>query len=343
LDAIDNLSLNVGPRAKSIFDKSGAEMQFQSVLDQELKEKESELEKSRSLNLTLEQLVSPQSPLPSDYTIDLIYETATLCRDIKLMLRSANVKNMGDVFNESKLELNIAIEELENMYDEQQKRKNEDQKVENSQPKGKTLPLLSGNESDTGLEHIRSNMSSSSLSTLGFRSVDLEKSKSNTGFRNFGPFKSKTDLKAPKMSSFENNKELDRRITRLIKNDEKLKLKTAKDEKLRRLQDQKLEKRQTDKPKLTTRKSLFTKFKEEGSSSTLASEASTNKKKHGFLQHLGHHKKKNEANQGDDSLLEYSNLSRTVSASGSISSANSKKSQGLKIKNSLFGKKRVSN
>lgn len=64
LDARDNLSLNVGRRAKSIVDKSGAEIQFQSALDQELKEKESELEKSKSPNLTLEQLVSPQSPLP---------------------------------------------------------------------------------------------------------------------------------------------------------------------------------------------------------------------------------------------------------------------------------------
>lgn len=44
------------------------------------------------------------------------------------------------------------------------------------------------------------------------------------------------------MSSFENNKKLDKGITRLIKNDEKLKLKTAKDENLRLLQDQKLEK-----------------------------------------------------------------------------------------------------
>lgn len=347
LDARDNLSLNVGPRAKSIFDKSGTDMQFHSALDNDQKEKESEMEKSKSLNLTLEQLVSPQSPLPSDYTIDLIYETATLCRDIKLMLRAANVKNMGDVFNQSKLELNIAIEELENKYDEQQKQQDEEQKIEHPQFKGKIPSQPSGNESDTGLEHIRSNMSSSSLSTLGLRSVDLEKTKSNTGFRaigGFGPFKSKTDLKALKMTSFENNKELDRRITRLIKNDEKLKLKTAKDEKLKRLQDQKLERRQTDKPKLMTRKSIFTKYKDEGSTSTLASEASTNKKKHGFLHHLSH-KKKNEApiNQGDNSLLESSNLSRTLSASGSISSANSKKSQGLRIKNSLFGKKRLSN
>lgn len=349
LDARDNLSLNVGPRAKSIFDKSGTDMQFHSALDNDQKEKQSEIEKSKSLNLTLEQLVSPQSPLPSDYTIDLIYETATLCRDIKLMLRAANVKNMGEVFNQSKLELNIAIEELENKYDEQQKQKqqNEDPKIERSQFKGKIPSQASGNESDSGLEHIRSNMSSSSLSTLGLRSVDLEKTKSNTGFRSigsFGPFKSKTDIKAPKMTPFENNKELDRRITRLIKNDEKLKLKTAKDEKLRRLQDQKLDKRQTDKPKLTTRKSLFTKYKDEGSTSTLASEGSTNKKKHGFLHHLSH-KKKNDAppNQGDDSLLESSNLSRTLSASGSISSANSKKSQGLRIKSSLFRKKRLSN
>lgn len=349
LDARDNLSLNVGPRAKSIFDKSGTDIQFHSALDNDQKEKQNEIEKSKSLNLTLEQLVSPQSPLPSDYTIDLIYETATLCRDIKLMLRAANVKNMGEVFNQSKLELTIAIEELENKYDEQQKQKqqNEDPKIERSQFKGKIPSQASGNESDSGLEHIRSNMSSSSLSTLGLRSVDLEKTKSNTGFRSigsFGPFKSKTDIKAPKMTPFENNKELDRRITRLIKNDEKLKLKTAKDEKLRRLQDQKLDKRQTDKPKLTTRKSLFTKYKDEGSTSTLASEGSTNKKKHGFLHHLSH-KKKNEAppNQGDDSLLESSNLSRTLSASGSISSANSKKSQGLRIKSSLFRKKRLSN
>ena len=348
LDARDNLSLNVGPRAKSIFDKSGTDVQFHSALDNDQKEKQSEIEKSKTLNLTLEQLVSPQSPLPSDYTIDLIYETATLCRDIKLMLRAANVKNMGEVFNQSKLELNTAIEELENKYDEQQKQKqqNEHLKIERPQFKGKTPSQGSGNESDTGLEHIRSNMSSSSLSTLGLRSVDLEKTKSNTGFRGiggFGPFKSKTDLKATKMTPFENTKELDRRITRLIKNDEKLKLKTAKDEKLRRLQDQKLE-RQTDKPKLATRKGLFTRYKDEGSTSTLASETSTNKKKHGFLHHLSH-KKKNEApkNQRDDSLLESSNLSRTLSASGSISSANSKKSQGLRIKNSLFGKKGLSN
>lgn len=338
----DTLSLNYGPRAKSIFDKASADYRFQSALEEE-KEKFSEMEKTKSLNLTLEQLVSPKAPLPIDYTIDLIYETATICRDIKLMLRATNVKRMGEVFNKSKEELDMAIEELENKYEEQQSSTSNRNLSEVDTSKGKSSNFQSEDESESGLNQIRSNMSTSSLSTLGMRSVDLEKSKSNPGFRaigSFGPFKSKTDIK-PARTPFENNRELDKRITRLIKNDEKLKLKSAKDEKLKRLQDQKMEKKQTEKPKPPARKSLFSKYKDDASTSSLAS-VPTAKKKHGFLHHIGHYKKSKDISgtQNDDSLIESSKLSRTLSASGSISSTSSKKSQGLRIRNGLFGKKK---
>lgn len=344
----NDTSLHLGPRAKSVFDKSGGEL-FHSSPNGSRSEINNGGDSKDNRSVTLEQLVSPHAPLPSDTCIDVIFETATVSRDIKLILRASNVKYMGQILNKTRSELGRAIEELENRREEQIKlqRNRDEQKAFINQAKGRVPSQALPNESDLGLGNMRTNGSSSSLSTMGASSLKnsvMEKTKSNPSFRsisNFTPFKGKTEMNLAKKSPMENNKELDKRITKLIRKDEKQKMKNAKDEKLKRIQDERTHFKSTLKD---STKKLFAK-KDANSPAPKTDKDSISSKKshpHGFLHHLGSRKHKDSlVSPGDNSLIESSKLTRTQSSTGSISSANSK-SESFKLKHGIFGMKKSS-
>ena len=75
-------------------------------------DKQPEEEDNLDASITIEELVAPDSPVPSDYVIDLIFETATLVTDMKLLLRASNLKAMTTKFNKSKLETEAAMAQI---------------------------------------------------------------------------------------------------------------------------------------------------------------------------------------------------------------------------------------
>lgn len=128
LDVHDRSVPGLGPRSKSIFDRNRVENQFNSIFDAddedndqyEKDEDDPQTQKEKILLLNLESLVSPTSPPPSDFTIDLIYETAALTTDLKLMLRAANARQMSRILSQTKIEFEKIIDHLKNKFDEQQ-------------------------------------------------------------------------------------------------------------------------------------------------------------------------------------------------------------------------------
>lgn len=116
LDTYEKAMPQFGSRSKSVFDKH-------SFLLQELEraelEKDGETNKvdgdseDNNANYTLEELISPTAPIPTDYCIDLIFEASTIVTDLKLMLRAANLKAMTKIFKRTKADIEIAMGELE--------------------------------------------------------------------------------------------------------------------------------------------------------------------------------------------------------------------------------------
>ncbi|KAG7193210.1 mck1 dosage suppressor [Scheffersomyces spartinae] len=80
----------------------------------EMKKQEDELEYARKqlLNVTLAELVSPKAPIPSDYAIGLIYESAALVTDVKLMLRAMNARQMSKMLLEEETRLMKEMESI---------------------------------------------------------------------------------------------------------------------------------------------------------------------------------------------------------------------------------------
>ena len=68
--------------------------------------------RERALLCTLESLVSPDAPEPSNYIIDIIYETASMCTDVKLMLRSMNARQMGLALEQTKRDYRLFVEAM---------------------------------------------------------------------------------------------------------------------------------------------------------------------------------------------------------------------------------------
>lgn len=100
-----------GQRSKSIFDRSALDsarrtQSFEADLE-ELKDS-----KEKALTCTLESLVSPDAPEPSNYVIDLIYETASMCTDVKLMLRAMNARQMGLALSQTKRDYEIFLDAM---------------------------------------------------------------------------------------------------------------------------------------------------------------------------------------------------------------------------------------
>lgn len=414
LDLHDKTNPSVGPRTKSVFDRSdrGSAAGFHSVFDDEKDSNGHETDiKEKVLTLTLEMLVHPEAPPPPDYIIDLIYETSAITTDMKLMLRAANARQMSRILAQSKVDLGFAIDKLAVKHEELQAREtqafNEAKGRVPAQPNtspftGSTSvlvpPVVAPSSENQRPEPVRSaaemasspapsmsaipshnapvnarglkpSHSSSSLSNLG--TYKLEHSKSNTGFRGIGgftPFKqNKTDPKLSKKPTIENNRELDKRITKLIKKDEKLKLKTAKDEKLKKQHDEKasktpkpprLVKAWTARPALSRGDSGCGDEDQDDANSvagSLLSDSAMSKTgshhhaghHHGIFRHLGHKLKSRDHSHsgGEESLIDsVARLSRTQSTASfnSLGSKASETSSKKKKKAGLFGLKKSS-
>lgn len=108
LEARDNPLPTVGPRSKSIFDRHAF-----SGLSEDLDPEKQVVDEKAEHSITIDELVAPDSSIPSDYVIDMIFETATLVTDMKLLLRASNLKAMTAKFEKSKVQIEKAMSEIE--------------------------------------------------------------------------------------------------------------------------------------------------------------------------------------------------------------------------------------
>lgn len=227
-----------GQRSKSVFDRLASEMTRFIDADDD--------DKETSVRTTIEQLVSASSPAPSDNVIQLIYETASLCGDIKLMLRSLNVMSMAQALRQTELEY--------------------DRLVHNIQRTGSSPDSLSvGTPSTTPRPSVASTIvmsnpgtpvdpprallqalaptlqSSSRPSTPG---LEMARSSSQPDISRSPSVFKLTPYKKPEQ--VESTKDIDRRITQMIKHDERMKQKLAKEERAKRAQLEKGSKKRRD-------------------------------------------------------------------------------------------------
>ncbi|CUM66949.1 uncharacterized protein PRCAT00004635001 [Priceomyces carsonii] len=285
---------HVGPKSKSVFDRANnlrADF-FQSTLD----ERAGNLEIEKMELVTLEQIASPNSPVPRDYAIELIYEAASIVADIKLMLRALNVRHMSRILKQSQTDLGLEIDRLTHLYDENiaEEETSEEEGGNNAESEVEcaTPPKLNPTRSTSSLGSILSNVVHGGS----------DKAKMHSSLRNVGGF---TPVKQTKTQDAKlRNKELDKQITKLIKKDENLKSKQEKSDKrmIRELQksekldkktDKKADKKPSEKGNLV-RKSLSRTLSNLNPSTEESSPAPSNqantKKHHGFF--LRNHLKK---------------------------------------------------
>lgn len=238
--------VSLGPRSRSVFDRSLYDSIAQSNFDSEDYDEEQE----RLFEMTLEQLVAPDSHEPSSYVIDLIYETVAMCTDVKLMLRSMNVRHMVRALKETKDEYEKLQEHLEKSL-ENERAEQERMEQRNSAQRESVSTITSGAHSRHGPIELRSHgnapttsasrlepsRSQSSLTaSTSMKSENMSRAASSLKFSSF---------KNPKIESVDTNRELDRKIAQLIKRDEKLKQKQAKQEKSKKSQLEKEKRKQS--------------------------------------------------------------------------------------------------
>lgn len=112
LEAKDKSLPTIGPRSKSIFDRQG--LAAIEKLEEEQNDHQVHLivegEDHENL-ITLDELVA--SDAPSDYAIDLIFETATLVTDMKMLLRTSNLKAMTAKFRKCKADIEKEMADIE--------------------------------------------------------------------------------------------------------------------------------------------------------------------------------------------------------------------------------------
>lgn len=327
LDYNDRRS-NIGPRSKSIFDKTAYDNAMQSFFDND--EEDISDEKERVYVTTLEMLVLPNSPEPSNYVIDLIYEAASMCTDVKLMLRAKNARHMGFALKQTKQEYQSLLKSMRNNLENVAEIEAEDD-LDITRP-AQRPSLISKPLSATSLGGSRSADSTPTEEQIELhnsprRLTDL--SRTSTGTMKMTPFK------AVRAESVENNKDLDRRIAQMIKKDEKLKQKAAREEKVRRNNLEKERKRaptilfnKHEKPEeISDAASIFSK------STTSAMSATQNK--HRLFRFGG--KPKHKDSIASDTLAESAPIGRVQStvSLNSEKSNSSKKSAGSK--KGLFG------
>lgn len=287
-------SIPIGPRSKSIFDKMDIPFQ-RSHRDAEEAEDEEADEKARTNHLTLEELVSPDAPIPSDHVLELIHEVGALTTDMKLMLRAANARHMNVLLRETQDYMISRITMLEKKLEEQRQRAEE---IESELDVNDSESELSSNF----LPELKTTRSATSLHTLGsLRPATMDRSKSN--LRSIGgltPFRmTKSDSKK---SSIGENKEVDKRINKLVKQDQKLKKQQLEREKAKphtrnershSRTDHALTRREAaEKPKPLTRAQTSSSipYNDVQSVSSLETTSSRKKKHHGIFHHLTSHK-----------------------------------------------------
>lgn len=105
--------LVIGPRSKSVFDRN----QHESNTAADVRQSDFFEEDDELSMLTLEQLVSPDLPVPSDRVIDLIYEAASQCADVKLMLRSRNARQMAEALRATQHDYDTLYEKLKPKFE----------------------------------------------------------------------------------------------------------------------------------------------------------------------------------------------------------------------------------
>lgn len=244
LDFIENKTFGVNPRSKSVFDR----LAYDSVAF--MSNDAEEEEKEKSLTTTLEVLVAPDSPPPSDYVIDLIHEISSICTDVKLMLRSLNVKQMSKALKQTeedyhKLE-SLARQERET--DEDNNLQITMKQTSPTRPSVTTLKTGSGSVASVPFRRLQTLEISEQIpppsQLQGMRSSTSLNT--TTSALKFTPLKSATTGgKTFSKGLLEDNKDLDRRIAQLVKEDEKKKLKAAKEEKQRLAKEEKLAAKQS--------------------------------------------------------------------------------------------------
>lgn len=218
----------VGPRSKSVFDKTAGEVSFHTHLEA-LDDAD---ERERASTLTLEQLVSPQAPVPLDYVIALIHEAGTLTTDMKLLLRATNVQQMLRILAEWRDEIEHTIAVLQQKHNHQVQQQRERERASHASPEydlSGSLTLADAVQRAAPAPTLKPTASTASLHTMG-----SDKARANLRLGSFTPF--------AKKPAVDKNKELDKRITKMIKKDEKQKVREEKDRKVREAQQVKLEK-----------------------------------------------------------------------------------------------------
>lgn len=348
-------------RFKSVFDKSIAEPMKTSNC---FIEQENEEEMNNLVGITLENLVSVDAPEPSDNVIELIYEVASVCADVKLMLRSMNARQMSLSLAQTKKDYTALEKRIQEEVEEREKALQEEQDASNVEESAKQTsvreddlppeekPSFSNKAASTGsVTTLKSLLTSSKQKDEPFTQHSDSESKK---FGISGSSKLGT-VKELAIGSVELNRKLDKQIAQLIRKDEKLKMKAAKEEKIRRQTLERGEKKRSDTLTLIPTLSPAASFMERESissvksakkgpkppekASTLGFENDSNpipeKPRHKLLGRLSrmtkHHSKKDvKASQATPQL------SRTDSLA-SLNSSASKKSNASKISGGSVG------
>lgn len=278
----------VGPRSKSIFDKMDIPFQRNHNMADDADDVDDNDEKDYDhMSLTLDELVSPDSPVPSDHVLELIHEVGALTTDMKLMLRSANARHMNMLLKQTQDHMNERIAALEKKLEEQQAQVESELDVGDSESE-----VTSHRPSE-----LKTSQSATSLHTMNSLRISST-DKPSTAFRTIGgltPFRmTKSDSKK---SSIDENKEVDKRINRLVKQDQKLKKQQidrdrAKPATLSERSSSRtdLDLRSGNKPRLPSRAQTSSSIPYSDSHSVSSVDTTKKKKHHGIFHHLSSHK-----------------------------------------------------
>lgn len=232
-----------GPRSKSVFDR----LTYESVT-RFMDNQDDDDEKEASVNATIEQLVSTSSPAPSNNVIRLIYETASLCSDVKLMLRSLNVISMTETLRQTEMEYERLERSLQHMDTNSPDSHGSHCGTPGTTPRLSVASTIVMSHPSTPIDPPRSMLQTLApvlqptsrsgtpvLPEMGRSASQPDISRSPTAFK-LTPYNKK-------LEPVESNKEVDRRITQMIKLDERMKQKVAKEERAKRHQLEKLTKK----------------------------------------------------------------------------------------------------
>lgn len=223
-----------GPRSRSVFDRSLYDS-ITSHFDDDYDDEQEKL-----ADVTIEQLVSPDSPEPSSYIIDLIHEAATLCTDVKLMLRSMNLRHMLRALKETRQE----CEKLNTIHQVSLKSQsppvgNTDraEQLESVQPivpppQPVSRPSGPSSQRSYGDVLIASAVAPKLEPTNSLTSINTARSQKSENMTRTTSALKFTPFKTLKSELHDSNKELDRKIAQMIKKDEKIMQRKDKEEKI---------------------------------------------------------------------------------------------------------------